>query len=87
MPAVKYNMVKSSKAVKLPAYVKEIYGKIYENEKLCRYLDDERIVNVMTFGLQNRMVDDVVKEISTNSKVLQIGCTFGKRLIQAVKRL
>ena len=34
MPAMKYNLVKSSKAVKMPAYVREIYGKIYENEKL-----------------------------------------------------
>ena len=46
MPATKYNIVKSSKAVKTPAYVKEIYGKIYENEKLCRFLDDDRIVSV-----------------------------------------
>lgn len=80
MPAAKYNMVKSSKAVKIPAYVHEIYGKIYENEKLCRYLDDDRIVSVMTWGMQNRMVDDLVKEISTNSKVLQIGCTFGRQI-------
>ena len=76
----KYNMIKSSKAVKTPAYVKEIYGKIYENQKLCRFLDDDRIVSLMTWGLQNRMVDDLVKEISTNSKVLQIGCTFGKQI-------
>ncbi len=87
MPAVKYNMVKSSKAVKLPAYVKEIYGKIYENEKLCRYLDDERIVSFMTFGLQNRMVNDVVKEISTNSKVLQIGCTFGRQIEAVAEKI
>ena len=80
MPINKYNIVKSSKAVKTPAYVKEIYGKIYENEKLCRFLDDDRIVNIMTWGFQNRLVNDLVKEISTNGKVLQFGCTFGKQI-------
>lgn len=87
MAAMKYNMVKSSKAVKTPAYVKEIYGKIYENEKLCRFLDDERITSLMTFGMQNRMVEDLVKEISTNSKVLQIGCTFGKQIEAVAEKI
>ena len=86
MPA-KYNLIKSSKAVKMPAYVREIYGKIYENEKLCRYLDDERIVTVMTWGFQNRLVSDLVKEISTNSKVLQIGCTFGKQIEAVAEKI
>ena len=77
---MKYNLVKSSKTVKTPAYIKEIYGSIYENEKISRFLDDDRIVSLMTFGQQNRLVNDLVKEISTNSKVLQIGCTFGKQI-------
>ncbi len=83
----KYNMVKNSKVVKTPAYVREIYGKIYENEKLCRYLDDERIVSLMSFGFQKRMVEDVVKEISTNSKVLQIGCTFGRQIEAVAEKI
>lgn len=77
---MKYNVVKSSKVVKTPAYVKEIYGKIYENEKVSRLLDDDRIVSIMTCGQQKRLVDDVVKEISTNSSVLQMGCTFGRQI-------
>ena len=77
---MKYNLVKSSKAVKTPAYVKEIYGPIYENIKVSRFLDDERIVTLMTFWQQNKLVADLVNEISTNSKVLQIGCTFGKQI-------
>ena len=87
MPAMKYNLVKSSKAVKMPAYVREIYGKIYENEKLCRYLDDERIVTLMTWGFQNRLVNDLVKEISTNGKVLQIGCTFGRQIEAVAEKI
>lgn len=84
---MKYNMVKNSKVVKIPSYVHEIYGKIYENEKLCRYLDDERIVSLMTLGFQNRMVNDVVAEISTNSKVLQIGCTFGRQIEAVAEKI
>ena len=77
---MKYNMVKSSKVVKVPAYVHEVYGKIYENEKVSRFLDDERIASIMTWGQQNKMVNDLVKEISTNSTVLQLGCTFGRQI-------
>lgn len=77
---MKYNLVKSSKATKTPAYMKVIYGKIYDNEKLSRFLDDDRIVSLLTLGQQKRIVDDVVKEISTNSKVLQMGCTFGRQI-------
>ncbi len=77
---MKYNMVKTSKATKTPAYMKVIYGKIYDNEKLSRFLDDDRIVSLLTLGQQKRIVDDVVKEISTNSKVLQMGCTFGRQI-------
>ncbi len=87
MPVNKYNLIKSSKAVKMPAYVREIYGKIYENEKISRFLDDERIVTLMTLGFQNRLVDDVVKEISTNSKVLQIGCTFGRQIEAVAEKI
>jgi len=84
---MKYNMVKSSKVVKTPAYVREIYGKIYENEKISRFLDDERIVTMMTFGQQNKLVNDLVKEISTNSKVLQMGCTFGRQIEAVAEKI
>ena len=84
---MRYNMVKSSKVVKTPAYVKEIYGKIYENEKVSRFLDDDRIVNITTFGQQNHMVNDLVNEISTNSKVLQMGCTFGKQIEAVAEKI
>ena len=84
---MKYNLVKSSKTVKTPAYVKEIYGHIYENMTVSRFLDDERIVTLMTFGQQNRLVNDLVNEISTNSRVLQIGCTFGKQIEAVAEKI
>lgn len=83
----KYNIVKNSKVVKIPPYVHEIYGKIYENEKLCRYLDDERIANIMLWGCQNKLVSDLVNEICTNSKVLQIGCTFGRQIEAVAEKI
>lgn len=83
----KYNIVKNSKVVKVPPYIHEIYGKIYENEKICRYLDDERIANAMMWGFQNQIVADLVSEISTNSKVLQIGCTFGRQIEAVAEKI
>ncbi|MBQ2811302.1 MAG: rhodoquinone biosynthesis methyltransferase RquA [Alphaproteobacteria bacterium] len=77
---MKYNIVKTSKVVKTPAYVKEIYGKVYENEKISRLLDDERIVSLITCFQQYKLIDDVTKEIATNSSVLQMGCTFGRQI-------
>lgn len=84
---MKYNFVKNSKVVKVPAYVREIYGKLYENERLCRFLDDERVVSVLTLGHQNKMIADVVSEITTNSKVLQIGCTFGRQIEAVAEKI
>ena len=77
---MKYNIVKTSKVVKTPAYVQHIYGKLYENETVSRFFDDERIVSLVTCFQQYKMIDDVVKEISTNSSVLQLGCTFGRQI-------
>ena len=64
----------------MPAYVREIYGKIYNNDKISRFLDDDRVVSLLTLFQQSNMVNDLVKEISTNSTVLQMGCTFGYQI-------
>ena len=74
------NFVKYSKLVKIPAYYKQFYAKFYENEKICRFLDIDKVLYVLSLGLYPKLVKDVVKEISTNSKVLQMGCTFGNQI-------
>ena len=74
------NLVKYSKLVKTPAYYKEFYAKFYENEKICRFLDNDKVLYVLSQGLYPQLVQDVVKEISPNSNVLQMGCTFGSQI-------
>lgn len=87
MPVVKYNKIKNSKVVKIPAYVREIYGKFYSNKKLCQLMDDERIASMLSMGSHKKIVADVVKEISTNSSVLQIGCTFGRQIEAVAEKI
>ena len=74
------NLVKYSKLVKTPAYYKQFYAKFYENEKICHFLDNDKVLYVLSQGLYPKLVQDVVKEISTNSNVLQMGCTFGSQI-------
>ena len=77
---MKYNIVKTSKVVKTPAYVQHIYGKLYENETVSRFFDDERIVSLVTCFQQYKMIDDVVKEISKIKKQYSIPITQEHRM-------
>lgn len=87
MVVLKKNVIKTSKVVKEPAYFKEFYEKIYKNDRLCRFFDDERIASLMTFGCQNKMIEDVLEYVGTNSSVLQVGCTFGRQMDATAEKI
>lgn len=66
--------------VKLPIYVREIYGKIYEDSKVSKFFDNVRLLRFLTFGNSSKLIDSALKEIRQNHKVLQIGGTFGNQI-------
>lgn len=81
------NLIKTSKIIKTPSYVKEFYGNLYQNEERSRFYDNDKLLWFLTLGQRPKLVADVVKEISTNSKVLQIGCTFGSQIEAVSKKI
>lgn len=81
------NLIKNSKLFKIPAYYQQFYAKFYENEKICNYLDNDKMLYVLTTGLYPQMVNDVAKEINASSMVLQMGCTFGSQIEAVTDKL
>ncbi len=87
MPVIKANIIKNSKIVKEPAYIKELYGFIYKNKGVSHFLDDDRIQAILTFGAKKTLIADLLEEIGTNSSVLQIGCTFGSQMQKTADKI
>lgn len=73
--------------VKLPIYVKEIYGKIYEDTKVSKFLDNVRLLRFLTLGNNRKLIESALKEIHQNNKVLQIGGTFGDQIEQTAEKI
>lgn len=75
------------KDLELPKYVRAIYGKIYENDKVSNFLDNARLLKFLTLGNSSKLIDAALKEIKLSQKVLQIGATFGDQIEQTADRI
>ena len=87
MVTQKINVIKNSKVVKEPLYLSELYPLIYHNKKMYRFLDDDRVQNVLSFGFKKKIIADMLEDIKTNSSVLQIGCTFGLQMQKTADKI
>ena len=65
---------------KLPAYMKILFNRVYNNPLLCDILDDTRIVKLTSFFASGTLVKDLLRDVPKNAHVLQIGLTFGKEI-------
>ena len=74
------NLINISKITKIPSYITEVYGNLYQKGKLADFLDNDRVLAFLTLGARKKLVQDVVQEVAPNSAVLQIGCTFGSEI-------
>ena len=87
MPVIKTNTVKNSKIVKEPLYLSELYGFLYHNHNLEKLMDDDRVQAMLTFGFNNKLINEMLEEIGTNSSVLQVGCTFGSQMQKTADKI
>ncbi len=71
-------MTKISK--KIPKYLTKIYPSLYFNYYLYSFLDNGLIQNILTLGYHNILTEELKKELSPQSNVLQIGATFGSQI-------
>lgn len=76
-----------NKKIALPKYLTAIYGKIYENPKVSKFLDNARLLKILTLGNSSRLTDALLKELHLNQKILQIGVTFGDQIEQTADRI
>lgn len=65
---------------KLPAYMKLLFNRVYNNPILCEILDDSRVVKLTSFFTSGTLIKDLLRDIPKNAHVLQIGLTFGKQI-------
>lgn len=63
-----------------PLYQRLFYGKLYNSLKWSALLDRNWLLNLLTFGTHNRLIEACVNEVDIHSKVLQLGGTFGNQL-------
>ena len=68
-----------------PLYQRLFYGKLYNSLKWSALLDRNWLLNLLTFGTHNRLIEACVNEVDTHSKVLQLGGTFGNQLPELAK--
>lgn len=68
------------KQKKLPPYMQILFNKIYDNQRICGVLDDNRIVKLTDFFATEKLLKDLLRDVPKNAHVLQIGLTFGKQI-------
>lgn len=72
-------MAKSNKTP-LPPYLTDIYSWLYLNPKLYNLLDNCILLNILTLGYHHILTEELKKEISPHSHILQIGITLGNQI-------
>lgn len=72
---------------KLPLYLKEVYGDFYNKAKLSAWFDKNWIQSVLTLGNNRTLTNAVLKEIYPSCKVLQLGCTFGRQMLETAAKI
>lgn len=75
------------KTVKLPPYVKAVYGWLYCNWQMSRFFDRVWLLKLLTLGNYGKLQASLLKEIAPKSKVLQIGMTFGDQIEKTAEKI
>jgi len=78
---------KTKGRVVVPLYQRFFYSGLYNNLKLSRLLDNKWLLNLITFGTYNKLVEACVDEVETHSSVLQLGATFGNQLGEVAEKV
>ncbi len=73
--------------VKLPPYVKTIYGWLYCSWPMSYFFDQVWLLKLLTLGNYTKLQTSLLKEIAPKSKVLQIGATFGDQIEKTAEKI
>lgn len=64
----------------LPPYMRILGNNIYQNRALSGVLDDYRIVALTSCWSSDKIIKDVLRDVTKNAHVLQIGLSFGMQI-------
>lgn len=64
----------------IPPYIKSIYSWIYLKPFIYNFFDNSILLNLLTLGYHYILTEELKKEISPHSKILQIGVTLGSQI-------
>lgn len=73
--------------VVIPPYQHEFYSWLYENRHLTKIFDNQRVINFITLGRSNILIEACLEEIQPHQQVLQTGATFGNQLARVAEKL
>ncbi len=75
------------KSNQMPPYMEVFSNKMYTNRSLCGVLDDGRIARFNSFYAQKKIIRDLLKDITKNAHVLQIGLVFGDEISEIYNKV
>ena len=71
---------------KLPEYMDIGTNNQYKHSILSAVFDDSRVEAISNLGLSKRIIKEILKDITKNAHVLQIGLTFGNEIAAVYER-
>ncbi len=69
-----------TKYPKAPLYIKNIYSWLYLNLPIYNFFDNSILLNILTMGHHYLLTEELKKEITPHSNILQIGITLGSQI-------
>lgn len=66
----------------IPPYIRDIYSWLYLNQRLYNFLNSTKVQNILTLGQHSHLINELNKEITSKSTILQIGVTLGDQIAQ-----
>lgn len=64
----------------IPPYLAHIYSWLYFNPTIYKILNNTPVLNILTLGWYSVLCNELKKEISPHSNILQIGITLGNQI-------
>ncbi len=64
----------------LPPYMRILLNRVYSHRLYSGILDDSRVVALTSLWSDKRITNDILRDITKNAHVLQIGLTFGNEI-------
>lgn len=76
-----------AKINELPPYMRILANKIYSNRILSGIFDDSRISAMRSCWSAQKIIKDMLRDITKNAHVLQIGLTYGNEIEQVYNKV